>query len=291
MINVAVLLTCHNRREKTLRCLATLARQQLTGICLTIYLVDDGSVDGTKDAVASQYPDVILLEGHGELYWNGGMRLCWQRALQDGADFYLWLNDDVSLVNDAIDRLVACYLYQASLHQVGAVIGTMLDPTANKPSYGGRNKKYSFHPLALSDVLIPGESAIECDYINGNLCLIPAKAQQTIGILSDRFTHSMGDFDYGLRLQAAGFSLWVAPGQFGYCTPHLIKGSVRDASIDMATRLQWTKKPNVWPPLQEWLWFVRLHGGPIRPFLQVKAILRRQLPRLWLWLNQSRPEA
>ena len=41
-------MACHNRRLKTLKCLESLERQHNEGsFTLAIYLVDDGSTDGT----------------------------------------------------------------------------------------------------------------------------------------------------------------------------------------------------------------------------------------------------
>ena len=57
-MKIAVLLTCHNRREKTLSCLKNLLEQNLEDIDLSVYLVDDGSSDGTSDAIKEHFPEV-----------------------------------------------------------------------------------------------------------------------------------------------------------------------------------------------------------------------------------------
>ncbi len=50
MNKIAVLITSYNWKEKTLRCLKTIAEQKdLTGMELSIYLVDDNSSDGTTE--------------------------------------------------------------------------------------------------------------------------------------------------------------------------------------------------------------------------------------------------
>src|SRR5687767_12507951 len=93
---IAVLMTCFNRRETTLRCLRSLAEQELPEGCnLRVYLTDDGSSDGTGDAVRSEFPEATVLNGDGNQYWVGGTLMAWDAARP--ADFYLWLNDDVRL--------------------------------------------------------------------------------------------------------------------------------------------------------------------------------------------------
>ena len=95
---VAVLLTCHNRVEKTLKCLSKLFGQQVDeSVKVTVYLVDDGSTDGTGIAVKDRYPDINVIYGDGSLFWNGGMHQAFAEALKVGFDYYLWLNDDTNL--------------------------------------------------------------------------------------------------------------------------------------------------------------------------------------------------
>ncbi|WP_290503914.1 glycosyltransferase, partial [Akkermansia sp.] len=89
-----VLMTCHNRREKTLRSLAALfSALPEAELDVSVHLVDDGSSDGTGDAVRQAYPSVSVITGDGTLFWNRVMRTAWEDALQKDADCYLWLND------------------------------------------------------------------------------------------------------------------------------------------------------------------------------------------------------
>src|SRR5262249_54422292 len=103
--DVAVLITCFNRRETTLACLRALEELQTpAGFALRVVLTDDGSSDGTGDAVRREFPKVQVVEGDGNLYWVGGTQAAWDAARP--ADFYLWLNDDVRLLPDAITKLI-----------------------------------------------------------------------------------------------------------------------------------------------------------------------------------------
>ena len=46
----------HNRRDITLQCLRSLSRIDRTGLDIHITVVDDGSTDGTGDAIREQFP-------------------------------------------------------------------------------------------------------------------------------------------------------------------------------------------------------------------------------------------
>lgn len=318
---VAVLLTCHNRREKTLAALTSLFRQQgvitdpaayprgdtmhphtaTAELSLTVFLVDDGCTDGTAAAVAAQFPQVHVIPGSGQLFWNRGMRLAWLSAMtyaqqqlpQRRFDAYLWLNDDVQLQPQALALLLESYRKAtAELGvKVGAMVGSCLDPQTKQVTYGGRCRRSVLKPFTPGP-LLPVSSALQpCDFINGNFCLIPAAAVMAIGILDDAFTHSIGDYDYGLRLQKAGFSLWQASEFSGYCAANTHAGQIFNAQVPMVTRLGWLHRPTMWPPASEWALFVRRHGGPLWPCWWLRVWLRGRFPRAWLWLAQwTRPK-
>lgn len=104
---IATLITCYNRKQKTLESLTALFSQSiLTEISLSVYLVDDASTDGTAAAVKELYPQVIILKGDGTLFWNRGMRKAFAVALEQGYDYYLWLNDDTELYPNALLTLL-----------------------------------------------------------------------------------------------------------------------------------------------------------------------------------------
>lgn len=293
MTRIAVLITCFNRQPQTLACLRSLMAQRgLSDYRLQVYLLDAGT-DGTSAAVATEFPAVQRIAGHADLYWAGGMRQAWQQALTAAADLYLWLNDDVQLLPDALALLLADYQQLlAAGEQVGAVVGTMAATGPTSPmdhliaSYGGRRSLSRWFPLKFSAVLQPESAPQRCDFINGNLCLIPAAAVAAIGILSDRYTHSMADYDYGLRLARVGFSLWLASGFHGVCPLHDPAMSVLNKKRPFFARLRSLKRPNVWAPASEWAYFVRCHGGPFWPLLWLKVQLRASCPALWLWWSQ-----
>lgn len=289
---ILVLLTCHNRKALTLRLLASLQQQQQAAE-LCVVLVDDGSRDGTSDAVRELCPNVHVLQGSGQLYWCGGMRYAQQHSQQflpRPADYQLWLNDDVELDPDAIARLLAQAQALQTKHSVGAVVGAVREPGSDTLSYGGRTSTSRWWPLRMSAVLKEQTQAQSCDFINGNVCLFPAAAISAAGLLSDEFTHSMGDFDYGLRLRQFGFSLWQAAGSFGTCKARPIAGSIRDRSLSMATRLQLLAKPNQAAPVAQWQTFVRRHGGRFSALLAFKAQCRAWWPTLYLRLIAKAPE-
>lgn len=291
--HLVALLTCYNRQHKTHALLASLKRQQPFAARLSIVLVDDGSSDGTSEMVQRCFPEVVLVQGTGQLYWCGGMRLA-QRCAVDrfgqGIDYLLWLNDDVVLDDDALQRLLQQAQTCKQQTALGALVGAVRHPDSAKLSYGGRRRGPWWAPLKFSAVLPPREELQRCDFINGNVCLLPFAALSQLGGLSPDFTHSMGDYDVGLRLQQHGFELFQAPGSFGSCAGRPVQGSIADRTLPIKTRLAMLHKPNHAAPVAQWQLFLRRHGGPFSMLGRAKAQLRHWFPTWYLCFIAKAPE-
>jgi GT2 family glycosyltransferase len=192
--STAVLITCFNRKVRTVNCIKSLLSIDDR---LDIYLVDDGSYDGTSDEIYFRFPNVNIIKGDGDLYWNRGMHLAWSNALKNNYDFFLWLNDDVLLYEFALDELREC----SKLNNDCAIIcGLVENAGSTKTIYGGfdRNK----------DLVEVNGFMNEINLMHGNVVLVPRFVCQSIGILDKFFKHDLGDIDYGLRAQKKGINIF-----------------------------------------------------------------------------------
>lgn len=263
---IAVLMTCHNRRELTLRCLRSLAGQSLFDPA-ALFLVDDGSADGTGDAVSTLLPAAQVIAGDGSLFWNGGMRLAWDRARAAGAfDFYLWLNDDVVLAEGALAAMVAD---ADSIAQRGApviVAAATTEPgDPARVTYGGHRRPDPARPFRL-DLVTPAGHPVALDSISGNVVLVSAAAERIVGNLTPHLTHIYGDIDYGFRARNAGVPLVLASRSGGNCAANSVVGSSLDTGLSLAERLRQRWREDRKLHARDWQRFVRLHGGPLAVF-------------------------
>jgi len=244
---IAALLACHNRRALTLRCLERLAaasERVKDAAVVDTFLVDDGCTDGTGDAVRGMFPAVRVINANGDLFWCGGMRLSWSNAASGDYDGYLWLNDDVALDPDAIERLLV--LFREGQREDGAVIvvgATRAEEEGQVPnivSYGG---------IDADGVLSPSDEARRIELFNGNIVLVSRRAFQCLGNLSSAYTHGLADIDYGVRAKRAGVPAWLAAGTHGSCaTNHVARW--RRADLPLWTRLRELHRPTGCPPWQ-----------------------------------------
>ncbi|MFM5949569.1 MAG: glycosyltransferase family 2 protein [Novosphingobium sp.] len=253
-------MTCHNRRELTLACLRTLAAQPLFDP-QDLYLVDDGSHDGTGPAVKALLPAANVMDGDGSLFWNGGMRLAWSRAVAAGGyDFYLWLNDDVALADDCLAMLTADA--DAVIARGGAVIvaAATTEPGGTRLTYGAHRRTRRDRPLRLN-LLAPAGRPIPADTISGNIVLVSAAAERRLGNMSASFEHIYGDLDYGFRAQAAGIPVLLASRTGGTCAANSAAGSSRDGALGLWRRVALVRREAQTIHGRDWRRFVALHGG------------------------------
>lgn len=209
MTNIAVLLTVHNRKTKTINCLENLFQQEIPSDCnLDAYLTDDGCTDGTPEEVRERYPQVNIIKGDGTLFWNRGMWTAWDYASKEkDYDFYLWLNDDTYLYPYCIKSLLKS---SNECGDIAVVVASICNSDGSKVTYGG-------HRLSDGKLAIPNGKLQECQTMNGNCVLIPRSVYKKCGNLDWTFIHAIGDLDYGYTARRNGFKVYSSKEYLGIC--------------------------------------------------------------------------
>lgn len=274
-MKIVALGACHNRRELTVRALRALSRQVLPeGCSLEICLVDDGSSDGTGEAVRAEFPAVTLLEGPGDLFWAGGMRFGWEQFVSaKDPDRLLVFNDDVALYPTAIATLhAAAEVLESQGCDAYAIAGALKDPDTGATAYGGVTRDRWWYPLSFTAVTPSGDIR-DCDTLNMNLALISRGALGRVGFLSSEFTHRKADFDFGLRLRGAGGRVAVAPDYVGECRRNPVAGTSDESDISLPER--WRRVTSVKEhAFRERAVYCRRHAGPFWPLIWPAPYLR-----------------
>jgi len=218
---MAVVLPAHNRRTLTLRALRSLARTRRIGLELRVIVVEDGSTDGTAEAVRAAFPQVEVLPGDGSLFYAGGTNAGLRAALEAEAEYIVAANDDSIFDFGALEGLLAC----ARAHP-RTVVGALL------LSWAEPHRVFQVAPVwdtwfggwrgsAPLDAWNLPRSAFEVQSLAGNCLLLPAAALREVGLLDARsFPQHGGDLDLCARLRRAGWRLAVAPGARVFCQPN-----------------------------------------------------------------------
>jgi len=208
--SVLVVTVNYNSLENTLQTLTSLA--QMTYPRFEILLVDNGSTDGSLEAIHQAFPGVALITNETNLGFAGGFNVGLQRGIDQGVDFILAINNDTIVAPDMLSLLVeAC---APGIGAVGPVIYY----------YDQRERVWSAgfhrHPITLEmtggqrhRVALGGQdrSPFPVDYLLGCAMLFSREALVATGLFDSRFYLYYEDLDLSLRLQQEGDCLLTVP--------------------------------------------------------------------------------
>lgn len=257
-LNIAVIITCYNRKNKTIACLTHLFEacnsynsfHTESPIILSIYLTDDACTDGTPEAVKNccKSYDLHIIPGDGQCYWAGGMRLAWKEALKKRNKwaFYLLLNDDTLVTDNVFEELLNTHQYAIKTFGFSGIYSGITCDIYDKQkvTYGGElfaNGKLT-ESKKVSSALFPQI----VNQTNANILLVPKEIVDKFGIFDDGFIHGGADYDYSLRIGRKGFPVLVTSNICGKCkNDHLSGGEEIEKFISMplADRKEYFKNP------------------------------------------------
>ena len=197
---VYILLPVHNRRAVTVRMAQALRDQTWPQVQLV--LVDDGSTDGTTDAVRTLLPSAVVIRGDGHWWWAGCLHhACeWLAAKGVSADAVIcFLNDDVDIAPDfialAVGELAAC------------PDTLLLARQAQGETAGDGGIRADLWRLRFNPESNP--SAINCLPTRG-LFLRWGDLVRTGGFHPRLLPHYLSDYEFTLRAHRRGLQLRVA---------------------------------------------------------------------------------
>jgi GT2 family glycosyltransferase len=209
---VAVVVLTWNGRDDTLACLRSLARVEAPR--LRIVVVDNGSSDGTVEAVRQEFPEAEVIDNGENLGFAAGNNAGIGRALELGASHVLVLNNDVevdpgfaaALLDEAGRRPDAASLGSKILFAEPRDLlwfaGASFDP---RRGYNGRQRGYRERDDGRY------EAVVETDRACGAAILVPRQVLEEVGVFDPQLFLYFEDTDWSLRARAAGRRHYVVP--------------------------------------------------------------------------------
>lgn len=216
-LDLAVILVSWNTRELILACLAALPAA-LGDLRATIWVVDNGSHDGSTAAIRAQFPTVRLIENTQ----NGGFAAANNQALRASAGRYaLLLNSDTVPEPGSIEQLVR---FADATPRAGLVGGLLLNPD------GSFQYSFADFPTLTSELLSASGLGVRIfgpsfpsyrpehsrairrvDVIPGACMLARRTAFVQVGLMAEDYFMYSEEPDWCLRMQRAGWETWYVP--------------------------------------------------------------------------------
>ncbi|MFN0277730.1 MAG: glycosyltransferase family 2 protein [Pyrinomonadaceae bacterium] len=232
LIKTALVIPVHNRRETTLQGLRSLSRIDKSGLDVRIFVVDDGSTDGTSDAIRGKFPEVEIIQGDGTLHYAAGTNRGIETALKWNPEFIVIMNDDAVFHEQFLQRLI-----QTAQRNPHSVVGALL-LLWNEPhkvfqvGFEWRTLKGGWHvPEDLTAFSVP-RARFEVENIVGNCVLLPVEAIRECGLMDEKhFPHGWGDAQYTTKMRKMGWKLLVNPRSLVWCEPNTYPQPLHQSSV------------------------------------------------------------
>ncbi len=212
--DVAVVVVTYDALPWIERCLASVAGAPTV-------VVDNGSTDGTRDAVRERFPDVTLVESENRglgAGWNVGIRATESR-------YVLLVNADAWMLRDGLEQLVSF----ADGHRRVALVGPrLLDPDGTLqrsvrgfPTLWRLATEYFFlrklapRSRALNAFYAGGfdhDGVRDVEFVMGACMLVRRDAIDEVGLLDEDFFLFSEETDWCFRFREAGWRIVFFPG-------------------------------------------------------------------------------
>ena len=206
-MTVNIIIPVFNRLKDTKEIISNI-RKQATTEKLIIYIVNDGSTDGTAEWLSKQ-KDIKVINGNGNLFWSGSIQKVLKKFLKNKSkkDWVLFINNDVQISKDYIESLL-----EIARKYSPAVVGSVVRNKKNKIVSLG--PKISLWYLRVVDLIKDKEInknnkiIFDVDALSGRGVLYPLKSLiDSKGLRPKILPHYFADYELSIRVKKMGYRL------------------------------------------------------------------------------------
>lgn len=207
-MKTAIIIVNWNGRELTQQCLEGLSLWEPN---VPIYLVDNGSTDGSVDHLTRLFPSTILIRSSTNLGFGGGNNLGIEKALEDGYDAVFLLNND-TIIDEPFLEIIESQCKNPSIGIIGPVVVDGHDSEATQCRGGAISLNLSSFPyLGQGEVFTKSNMVSEVGYVLGAAMLIKKEVIENIGMFDQEFFPAyVEEADLCHRAKLSGFRSYIS---------------------------------------------------------------------------------
>jgi len=211
---VSVVIPHWRGKEILFRCLNSLLAANT--LSTEIYLIDNGSTDGSVDEAIRQFPLVKVIRAEKNLGFAGGCNL---GIRESKGEYVLLLNDDADVTPGFLEPLVKAMEADTTIAACQPKICSIRYPKSfdYAGAAGGFLDIYGF-PFCQGRIFTTieedrGQYDDPCEifWASGACCLLKMSALRAVGPLDEEFFAHMEEIDLQWRLRLAGYKIVVVP--------------------------------------------------------------------------------
>jgi len=223
---ISIIIVTWNVKDFLKQCLFSVFKET-KDIQIEVFVVDNASTDGTSEMVKEQFPQARLITAEKNLGYTKANNLAIRTILNEGkSDFFLLLNSDTVLKNNAVDQM-ASYLIKNP--DVGAVSPALILPdgkfqtgtTGFLPTawtgfayffflfklFPKKTKSFFIEPSYFSKK----GNIVSVDWMSGACIMLRKETIEKTGLMDEKYFIYADDLDWGKRIKKEGFLLHYLP--------------------------------------------------------------------------------
>lgn len=212
-----IIVPVYNRIEKTIEFINSLICQKYKNFRLLI--VNDGSTDGTREYIEINYPEVIIIDGDGSLFWGGAINkgLEYVNKIGNKNDFIAFANNDITFTQNTIIDLV----HKADSAKELALFHSLVISKNGRCFTSGSKilswpmfwTKHPYRGLFQEEVFY--KKKIIVDLATARFILFKIEVLNFVPFIDTyNFKHYLGDCDFSLRLKSKNIMTYIVPSSY-----------------------------------------------------------------------------
>lgn len=227
--SVWVIILNWNNAPDTLACLESVLRSDYPNF--RILVVDNGSTDGSVAVIRQHYPGVEVLALSENLGYAEGNNMGIRRALAEGTDYVLLLNNDTLVAPDMLRELVAVAAADARVGIAGPLIYDLGSPerlcAAGSYIHWSRGEIEHCGMWCLASEYAVPDSPQPVDFLVGACLLVSHGCLNTVGDFDPAYYLNFEDVELGVRVRTARYRVVFVPRAMLW---HRVSASLGQAS-------------------------------------------------------------
>jgi GT2 family glycosyltransferase len=170
-----------------------------------IYLVDNGSTDGSQAMTRERYPEVTLLQMPRNMGYCMAYNAAVEAAFADGCDWVIWQNNDTRVLPGWLDRMAAAAASDARIGVMGPVFR---DWSSDQPNFFMEKR----HPDVIPFMENSSHAPVDADWVEGSALAVKRECLDTVGPLEPSLFIYWEETDFCRRARYQGWRVVLVPG-------------------------------------------------------------------------------
>ncbi len=203
---VLVVVVTFNAMKWAERCFSSLYSSSLLP---DVFVVDNGSTDGTQNFLRRLYPNIILVQSDDNIGFGKANNLGFQYALENEYDYVYLLNQDAWILPNTLESLID--ISQNNL-EYGILSPFQMEENLINMDKGFRNDSFIRNESIIDD-LYNNELKIVYDVpvVMAAHWLVKIDCLRKVGGFSPVFKHYGEDYNYVDRVHYYGYKVGITP--------------------------------------------------------------------------------